>query len=832
MSLLNLAHPPRVPNLFPSGSFLSPHRIALIGEAPGDNEVAEGKPFVGASGKLLARLCADAGINFDHCFRGNVCQFHPKDNDFSTLSWPELVEPSIMDLRRDLAQFKPNLCVLTGNIPLHISKSTEPYDPVKNQKKKRYSISNWRGSVYIGEAYLAGYKCLATYHPASLFRVFSNQWQVRYDMRKAAREGRFAELRAKPRNVHILTTIEEVEQFAEFCVDKKALLGIDIEGGCWTLSCIGFAHSDQETSVIPFAHVNGNSFWTDFTHEARAWTAVRKILSNPDIPKVLQFGLYDRFVLAWSYKILIRGEVEDTLMAHWELFNESDKDLGTIASIYTDIPYYKEGRVAEDDKTFWTYCGLDTLATLDSFNVMKRSMHEPLSTHYAFNKTLQDPFLFMELTGIRYDDRKASYRLAELEAEAEQRNTALTAALGVSVNVRSPKQMQHLLYEVLKLPVKYKRGKRNEDGSRKVTTEYDAVLELAFETKDTRLMDIIRLREVRKRISDIHSLKPLDGRVYFSYSPIGTITGRTSCSTSPNGSGTNGQTVVEANAIFKSPAMQAGVRDLLCADEDFYLADLDLSGADGWTVAADCAMLGDTAMLEDLLFGLKVPKLIALTHKYGPENINSLDRPTLKRMSEEVNKKTWQYFASKQVQHGTNYGMTPSTVALRVFLESYGEVHITEQVAAQFQRAYLARYKGVSRRFEYIRDCVARGYLQTAAGTIRKVFDHPRAESTVKSLLSSEPQTNTTYLVNLALQRMWNDPANIDRTGASTQLRVRPTHQVHDALLSQFRAILVSTALPALRSYFDNPIVISKQRITIPFEGQYGLFWGDKIGEI
>ena len=42
-------------------------RILAIGEAPGEKEDKEGKPFIGAAGKLLTKLLSPSG------FRGEIC---------------------------------------------------------------------------------------------------------------------------------------------------------------------------------------------------------------------------------------------------------------------------------------------------------------------------------------------------------------------------------------------------------------------------------------------------------------------------------------------------------------------------------------------------------------------------------------------------------------------------------------------------------------------------------------------------------------------------------------------------------------------------------------
>ena len=54
--------------------------IALVGEAPGADEVKLGRPFVGRAGQLLDRGLAAAGIDRDACAIANVFRLRPPDN--------------------------------------------------------------------------------------------------------------------------------------------------------------------------------------------------------------------------------------------------------------------------------------------------------------------------------------------------------------------------------------------------------------------------------------------------------------------------------------------------------------------------------------------------------------------------------------------------------------------------------------------------------------------------------------------------------------------------------------------------------------------------------
>lgn len=54
--------------------------VMFIGEAPGFNEDKQGRPFVGAAGQFLESLLAEAGLQRDQVYIGNVVKCRPPNN--------------------------------------------------------------------------------------------------------------------------------------------------------------------------------------------------------------------------------------------------------------------------------------------------------------------------------------------------------------------------------------------------------------------------------------------------------------------------------------------------------------------------------------------------------------------------------------------------------------------------------------------------------------------------------------------------------------------------------------------------------------------------------
>lgn len=71
--------------------------IVFIGEAPGKNEDLQGKPFVGAAGKFLNEMLAQAGMDRSDVYITNIVKYRPPNNrdplpEEKTAFWPYLLK--------------------------------------------------------------------------------------------------------------------------------------------------------------------------------------------------------------------------------------------------------------------------------------------------------------------------------------------------------------------------------------------------------------------------------------------------------------------------------------------------------------------------------------------------------------------------------------------------------------------------------------------------------------------------------------------------------------------------------------------------------------------
>lgn len=90
-------------------------RIMLIGEAPGHHEDAQGKPFVGNSGKLLTELLGKAGLRREDVFIANVVKHRPPGNRDPL---PDEIAACAHFLREQIAIIDPDVVVTLGRFSM------------------------------------------------------------------------------------------------------------------------------------------------------------------------------------------------------------------------------------------------------------------------------------------------------------------------------------------------------------------------------------------------------------------------------------------------------------------------------------------------------------------------------------------------------------------------------------------------------------------------------------------------------------------------------------------------------------------------------------------
>ena len=121
--------------------------IMFIGEGPGFHENEQGRPFVGASGKFLDQLLAQAGVTRSEVFIGNVVKCRPPENRDPL---PDELSACNLYLERQIEAINPSIIVTLGRFSMGKFMTGAKISQVHGQMRK------------IGERYV-----IAMFHPAA-----------------------------------------------------------------------------------------------------------------------------------------------------------------------------------------------------------------------------------------------------------------------------------------------------------------------------------------------------------------------------------------------------------------------------------------------------------------------------------------------------------------------------------------------------------------------------------------------------------------------------------------------------------------------------------------
>src|ERR1044072_7206726 len=139
-------------------------RLMFVGEAPGADEDAQGKPFVGRAGQLLTKIIEAIGMKRDDVIIGNVNRCRPPGNRQPTLEEAAICRPFLF---REIAVIQPQVIVVMGNTAL------------RNLLEVREGITRVRGKFQD----FRGIKVMPTFHPAYLLRDPSKKRETWEDLK-------------------------------------------------------------------------------------------------------------------------------------------------------------------------------------------------------------------------------------------------------------------------------------------------------------------------------------------------------------------------------------------------------------------------------------------------------------------------------------------------------------------------------------------------------------------------------------------------------------------------------------------------------------------------
>lgn len=125
--------------------------IMILGEAPGQEEDEQGKPFVGQSGKLLDNMLSAVGLSRSCVYISNIVFWRPPGNRNPSADEIALCMPYV---RRHIQLVQPKVLLLLGGVAVRaVLNTNEPISRLRGRQMKFEDIVT-----------------IASFHPAYLLR--------------------------------------------------------------------------------------------------------------------------------------------------------------------------------------------------------------------------------------------------------------------------------------------------------------------------------------------------------------------------------------------------------------------------------------------------------------------------------------------------------------------------------------------------------------------------------------------------------------------------------------------------------------------------------------
>ena len=338
----------------------------------------------------------------------------------------------------------------------------------------------------------------------------------------------------------LIDTEDKIDDFLRIILTKK-IISLDTETtntDAMSAELVGmsFSYAENQAFYVPVPK--------DREEAQKIVDKFKPVFENEKSIKVGQNIKYDMIVLA-NYGVAIKGQMFDTMIAHYVLQPELHHGMDYLAEVYLKYDTIKiEELIGAKGKNqrnmrdlsptdIYKYACEDADVTLKLKNILEKEL-ETNGVKELFEEIempLVPVLAYIERNGVRIDtealketSRHFTIRMREIEEE-------IYKLAGMEFNVSSPKQVGEVLFDRLKIVEKAKKTKTGQY----VTSE--EVLE-SLKGKHEIVGKILEHRGLKKLLGTYidalpELINPKTGRIHTSFNQTVTATGRLS-SSNPN----------------------------------------------------------------------------------------------------------------------------------------------------------------------------------------------------------------------------------------------------------------------------------------------------------
>jgi DNA polymerase-1 len=575
----------------------------------------------------------------------------------------------------------------------------------------------------------------------------------------------------------------EVVGFDAVCVGEEPMTA--------RLVGLAFAFGD-EAVYVPLGHRYAGAPPQIKTEVALGF--LKPWLERADCKKAGENVKFDSHVLA-NHGIRLAGCVHDTLLESYVLEVHERHDLGSLAqrhcgwttTSYEEIAGKGVGRIPFSSvevarATEYAAEKTDCALALHELLHPRIESDEKLAFVYGRIEMPVLPVLFrMERNGVLLDVTRLEAQSHELGKEILALEQKAYQAAGQPFNLGSPKQIQEILFERLKLPVK----KKTPSGQ--PSTDEDSLAELALDHPLPKLiLEHRALSKLKSTYTDKlpKSINPSTGRVHTTYSQTTAVTGRLS-SNEPN----------LQNIPIRTAAGRR-IRECFIAPPGSRILSADYSQVELRIMAH---LSGDENLRRAFSEGQDVHRATAAEvfglplDKVGPDE---------RRVAKVIN-------------FGLIYGMSSFGVAQNLAID--------RTTAQTYIERYFARYPGAKRYMDETRRRARdAGYVETVFG--RRLWlpelrsgAPVRRQAAERAAINAPMQGTAADLIKLAMiaVQRW-----LEESGLETKLIM----QVHDELVLEVPETELAKVKPQILELMQS---VAKLDVPLVVEVGVGANWDE-----
>ncbi len=431
------------------------------------------------------------------------------------------------------------------------------------------------------------------------------------------------------------------------------------------------------------------------------------------------------------------------------------------------------------------YAAEDADITLQLHRVLWPKLEAEPGLRYVFQEIempLVPVLAAMERRGVLVDAEHLAHLSEELAARMEALAEQAYALAGGPFNLSSPKQIQEILFERLGLPVIRKTPTGQPSTAESVLQELAQRYPLPRLILDYRALSKLKSTYTDRLPQQIH---PRTGRVHTSYHQAVAATGRLS-SSNPN----------LQNIPIRSEEGRR-IREAFIAPPGWLLVAADYSQIELRILAH---FSGDAGLLRAFREGIDIHRATA-AEIFGvpPEAVS----PEQRRHAKAIN-------------FGLVYGMSAFGLGRQLGIE--------REAAQEYMDLYFARYPGVKRFMDEIRERARRqGYVETLFG--RRLYlpeinsrNHQRRQYAERAAINAPMQGTAADIIKRAMLRC-------HRWLAAQPCRAHMIMQVHDELVFEVAAADKDRLVEAVRH-----CMTGAAELAVPLEVDIG--WGSNWGRL